>query len=66
MSSVMQRSKAWLARIWRIDAPLSACALLMLGVLAACTVGRWLDTRTVLDAPVWLKPAKFAISIGIY
>jgi len=66
MSSVMQRSKAWLARIWRIDAPLSACALLMLGVLAACTVGLWLDPRTVLDAPVWLKPAKFAISIGIY
>jgi hypothetical protein len=66
MSSVLNRSKVWLARAWRIDAPLTVTALLMLGALAACTVGLWLDPRLVLGAPVWLKPAKFAVSIVIY
>jgi hypothetical protein len=66
MSSILVRSKTWLARAWRIDAPLTACALLMLGLVAACGLGLWLDPRTVLGAPVWLKPAKFAVSIGIY
>ena len=66
MSSVLDRSKTRLARAWRVDAPLTACAVLMLGVLAACAVGLWLDPRTVLGAPVWLKPAKFAVSISLY
>lgn len=66
MPTILIRSKAWLARAWRIDAPLTACGLLMLGVLAACAVGLWIDPRTVLGAPVWLKPAKFAVSISIY
>jgi hypothetical protein len=66
MSSVLDRCKTWLARAWRIDARLTACGLLMLGVLAACAVGLCLDPRTVLGAPVWLKPAKFALSISIY
>jgi hypothetical protein len=38
----------------------------MLPVLAGCTLGLWLDSRSVLGAPVWLKPAKFALSIAIY
>lgn len=66
MSSVLDRSGAWLARAWRVDAPLTVCAVFMLGALAACALGLWLDPRTVLGAPVWLKPAKFAVSISLY
>ena len=66
MSSVLARSKNQVVRLWRIDAPLTATALAMLVVLAACLLGLALDARTVLGAPVWLKPAKFAASIAVY
>lgn len=66
MSSVVNRSKAWLARAWRIDAPLTATGLLMWGALVACAAGLALDPPMVLGAPVWLKPAKFAFSIAVY
>lgn len=66
MSSYIARSRAWLVRLWQIDSRLAATAYLMLGVLAACAVGLWLDPRLVLGAPVWLKPAKFALSIALY
>jgi len=38
----------------------------MLLALAGFALGLVLDPRTVLGAPVWLKPAKFALSIAIY
>ncbi len=66
MSSVLARSKNQVVRLWRIDAPLTASASFMLVVLAACLLGLALDARTVLGAPVWLKPAKFAASIAVY
>jgi hypothetical protein len=66
MSSIVDRLRARLLRLWRIDAPLGATALLMVVVLAACAAGLWLDPRTVLGAPVWLKPTKFAASIAVY
>jgi hypothetical protein len=66
MSGFMASVKKRLARLWRADAPLTAVSLLMLPVLAACAVGLWLDPRSILGAPVWLKPAKFAASICVY
>jgi len=66
MPSFLARSKALVARSWRIDAPLTGTTLLMLGLLGAFGLGLALDPRTVLGAPVWLKPAKFAASIAIY
>lgn len=66
MSSLFARSKGLVARLWRIDAPLTATALFMLVALAAFGLGLWLDPRLVLGAPVWLKPAKFAVSIAVY
>lgn len=66
MSSLFARSESLPARLWGIDAPLTATALLMLFTLAASLLGLWLDPRLVLGAPVWLKPAKFAASIFIY
>jgi uncharacterized MnhB-related membrane protein len=58
--------RAVLLSLWRTDALLTSLALLMLPILLASAVGLWLDPRTVLGAPVWLKPAKFAASIAVY
>lgn len=66
MPSISVRLRAGFLRLWRIDAPLTGTALVMLVLLAACVVGLWLDPRSALGAPVWLKPAKFAASIAIY
>jgi hypothetical protein len=66
MPSLIVRSRTQLVRFWRIDAPLSATALAMTVLLVACGVGLWLDPRTILGAPAWLKPAKFAASIAVY
>jgi hypothetical protein len=60
------RARALVARLWRNDAPLTATAAVMLVAFAACVVGLLVDQRVVLGAPVWLKPAKFAISIAVY
>jgi len=55
-----------LARLWRGSAPLTATGLAMVAVLALTVVGLAIDPRVVTGAPVWLKPAKFAVSIAIY
>lgn len=56
----------WLGRLWRTDTPLTATGLAMAVVLVLALAGLWLDPRTILGAPVWLKPAKFAASVAIY
>jgi len=66
MVSLGSRARALFARLWRNDARLTATAAVMLVALAACGVGLLVDQRVVLGAPVWLKPAKFAISIAVY
>ncbi len=38
----------------------------MLPALAIAIAGLLIDPRIVTDAPVWLKPAKFAVTIEIY
>lgn len=53
-------------RLWRLSPGLVATSALMLVVLAGTLVGLAVDPRQVTGAPVWLKPAKFAISIAIY
>lgn len=55
-----------LTQLWHTDRALTATGLGMLGLLLVFGVGLALDSRTVLGAPVWLKPAKFAVSIAIY
>jgi len=64
--SPLSRLRALLLRSFSTNAPLTATALLMLGLLLGFSVGLLLDPRLVLGAPVWLKPAKFALSIAIY
>lgn len=60
------RVPAWLARLWRTDAPLTCVGLLMLLALPVSLAGLALDPRTIGGAPAWLKPAKFAASTAIY
>ena len=55
-----------LTTLWRASAPLTVTAFGMLGVLALTALGLAIDPRLVTGAPVWLKPAKFALSISIY
>ena len=55
-----------LTTLWNSDARLTAVGLLMLALLAITGVALVVDPREVMGAPVWMKPAKFAISIGIY
>jgi hypothetical protein len=52
--------------LWRASAPLTAAAVILLGLLAASLAGLLLDPRVITGAPAWLKPAKFAISTAIY
>ena len=52
--------------LWRGDRRLTATGLTMLAVLAATGVGLLVDPRDIGGAPAWMKPAKFAASIGIY
>jgi len=66
MSLSLVRVRSFLAGLWRSSRPLTAVAGLMLPVLAVCLLGLWLDPRSIVGAPAWLKPAKFAISIVLY
>jgi hypothetical protein len=66
MSQLQVRLRDQLGRFWRIDAALTATGLFMLGLLVLFSAGLIFDARLVLGAPVWLKPAKFAASLGTY
>ena len=58
--------RQFLRTLWRTDAFLTAVGLLMFGALLPITVGLLADSRLIGGAPAWLKPAKFALSTGIY
>jgi hypothetical protein len=53
-------------RLWNTDPPLTATGVLMFVALAASVAGMVVDPRTILGAPAWLKPAKFAASFVAY
>jgi len=55
-----------LRRLWCADAPLTFVGVGMLVVLLPSLAGLALDPRTITGAPAWLKPAKFAVSAGVY
>lgn len=66
MPASTSRLPAWLTRLWRTDAPLTAAGLLMLVALPITLAALVLDPRTIGGAPAWLKPAKFAASTAVY
>ena len=55
-----------LKTLWETDARLTAVGIAMFALLAATGVALLVDPREVMGAPAWMKPAKFAASIGIY
>jgi len=66
MTPLLTRGETLLTRLWRASAPMTGAGLLMVAVLAASLIGLAIDARVVTGAPVWLKPAKFAVSTAIY
>jgi len=55
-----------LKTLWKLDKPLTATGILMAPVLFLTLLGLLLDPRILTAMPIWLKPAKFAISISLY
>ncbi|WP_066596718.1 hypothetical protein [Cryobacterium arcticum] len=46
--------------------PLLWLAVAMAGLAVVALIGLFIDPRTVTGAPLWAKPLKFALSVGIY
>jgi len=57
---------ALVARLWATDRPLTGSGLFLLALLVPIAFGLLLDGREIGGAPAWLKPAKFALSTGLY
>jgi hypothetical protein len=66
MTRLIAKMTETVRHFWRTDRALTGVSLAMLPVLVASLLGLWLDPRTLLAAPLWLKPAKFAVSIAVY
>ena len=66
MDSTAHRIRSAVAFLWDTNKPLTFVGLLMIGALAAALVGLAVDPRTITGMPAWMKPAKFAISTGIF
>jgi hypothetical protein len=60
------RVTAWLRSAWAANPPLTLVGLATLALVIPFVVGIFADPRVITGAPAWLKPAKFAVSIGIY
>ena len=52
--------------LWRVHAPLTLSALLTASVTLFFIIGIFADPRVITDAPAWLKPTKFGVSITLY
>lgn len=46
--------------------PLAVLAAAMALLLVVSAVGLFVDHRTLVNAPLWAKPFKFAVSVGMY
>lgn len=66
MTSLGNRLRTVVARLWTGSPVLTAAGLLMTGVLVLSLVGLLVDPRVITGAPAWLKPVKFAVSTTIY
>jgi hypothetical protein len=55
-----------MTRLFRQHPPLMVLATAMAALALWSLVGLFVDDRTVGNAPVWLKPLKFALSFALY
>ena len=62
----MRMMRSQLGRLWRASRPLTAAGAVMLVAFVASSAAMAVDHGTILGAPAWLKPAKFAVSTAIY
>ncbi len=51
---------------WKANTPLTAAGIGLLAVFIPTFAGVFLDPRIITNMPAWIKPAKFALSTGIY
>lgn len=65
-ATVTSRLRASTRKGWATDPWLAFVAGATLFAFVATLVGMAVDHRAITGAPVWLKPAKFAISISVY
>jgi hypothetical protein len=65
-SGIAFKPTQWLQQAWQADKALTLTGVAMLLALALTLIGIAVDPRIVTGQPVWLKPAKFAISLSIY
>src|SRR5688572_4397177 len=56
----------YLRAMWSASPPLTAVGLLLLSLTPVLVLAMVLDARTIMGAPAWLKPAKFAVSTGVF
>lgn len=56
---------AWWRDAWRADAVLMGFAALLFALLVPMAFGLLFDERTLRGVNVWLKPMKFALSLGV-
>jgi hypothetical protein len=62
----MKTLKTVVKQLWDTDRPLTAGAIVMLAALLLAAIGLLTDPRTVVGLPIWVKPAKFAMSTAIF
>ena len=66
METLVHALTAGTRRLWQTSRPLTAAGLGLLIVFGVTLAGLAVDQRVITGAPAWLKPAKFALSTGIY
>jgi hypothetical protein len=55
-----------LPRLFASSPPLTAVGLLMVALTPLLLVATAIDPRVITGMPAWLKPAKFAVSLGVF
>jgi hypothetical protein len=58
-------SRIMLTGLWASSRPLTAVGLLMMALTPLLLVATAVDPRIITGMPAWLKPAKFAVSLGV-
>lgn len=54
------------AELQRWSPPLAQATMICLGLLLVALAGLVVDHRVITNAPAWLKPAKFAVSVPVF